>query len=74
MILIFRFPFHARYMNVSTVTIKALGGTLFTWGILFALQQMGATSVIIPELATILPISILWAYAFYSLGKAKKRI
>ncbi|NEW61269.1 YjgP/YjgQ family permease [Sulfurovum sp. bin170] len=74
MILIFRFPFHARYMNLGGTTIKALGGTLFTWGGLFALQQMGATAVIIPELATILPISLLWVYAIYTLGKAKKRI
>jgi lipopolysaccharide export system permease protein len=74
MILIFRFPFHARYMNLGGTTIKALGGTLFTWGVLFALQQMGATAVIVPEVATIVPISLLWVYAFYSLGKAKKRI
>lgn len=74
MILIFRFPFHARYMNIGGTTIKALGGTLFTWGVLFALQQMGTTAVIIPELATILPVSLLWTYAIYTLGKAKKRI
>jgi lipopolysaccharide export system permease protein len=74
MILIFRFPFHARYMSISSTTIKALGGTLFTWGILFALQQMGTTAIIIPELAIILPIALLWTYAIYTLGKAKKRI
>jgi lipopolysaccharide export system permease protein len=74
MILIFRFPFHARYMNLGSTTIKALGGTLFTWGMLFALQQMGATAVIVPEIATIVPILLLWLYAIYSLGKAKKRI
>ncbi len=74
MILIFRFPFHARYMSVSSTTIKALGGTLFTWGVLFALQQMGATAVITPELAIILPIALLWTYAFYTLKKVKKQI
>ena len=74
MILIFRFPFHARYMNVGVTTIKALGGTLFTWGLLFALQQMGATAVIMPELATILPIALLWFYAIYALRKARRRI
>jgi lipopolysaccharide export system permease protein len=74
MILIFCFPFHARYMSIGSTTIKALGGTLFTWGILFALQQMGITAVIVPELAIILPIALLWAYAIYALGKAKRRI
>jgi lipopolysaccharide export system permease protein len=74
MILIFRFPFHARYMNVGGTTMKALGGTLFVWGILFALWQMGSNAVLIPELATIVPVGVLWLYAIYTLGKAKKRI
>lgn len=74
MILIFRFPFHARYMNVSTITVKALGGTLFVWGVLFMLHQMGSNGVFSPEVATILPILLLWAYAIYTLGKAKNRI
>jgi lipopolysaccharide export system permease protein len=74
MILIFRFPFHARYMNVGATTMRALGGTLFTWGVLFALQQMGSTAVISPELGIILPVVILWIYAIYTLSKAKMRI
>ena len=74
MILLFRFPFHARYMNVGATTFKALGGTLFIWGILFALHQMGANGVLAPELATILPVVLLWIYAVYTLGKAKQRI
>lgn len=74
MILLFRFPFHARYMSVAGTTVKALGGTLFIWGILFAMHRMGANGVIAPELATILPVTLLWIYAFYTLGKAKMRI
>ena len=74
MILIFRFPFHSRYMNVSLTTMKALGGTLFTWGILFALQGIGANGTISPEIAIILPIIILWIYAIYTLIKSGKII
>jgi lipopolysaccharide export system permease protein len=73
-ILFFRFPFHARYMNVGMTTIKALGGTLFVWGILFALQQMGANDVLPPELATPLPVVLLWLYAIRTLGVSKDRI
>ena len=74
MILLFSFPFHARYMNVSTTSMKALGGTLFTWGILFALQGMGANGTIAPEFAIILPIVMLFIYAFYTLKKSDKLI
>jgi len=74
MILIFRFPFHSRYMNVSLTTMKALGGTLFTWGILFALHGIGSTGTVSPELAIILPIVLLWIYAIYTLIKSGKRI
>ena len=74
MILIFRFPFHSRYMNVSITTMKALGGTLFTWGILFALQGIGANGTVTPELAIILPIILLWIYAIFTLIESGKRI
>ena len=73
-ILILSFPFHARYMNISATSMKALGGTLFTWGILFALQRIGENGTIMPELAIILPIVLLWAYAFYSMSKSQKII
>lgn len=74
MILLFNFPFHARYMNIGVTTTKAIGGTLFTWGILFALQQIGKNGTIIPELAIIFPIVLLWIYAFYILSQSQKRI
>ncbi len=74
MILLFRFPFHARYINIVSITTKALGGTLFIWGLLFASYRMGLNGVISPELATLIPIATLWSYAIYTLGKAKKRI
>ena len=74
MILIFRFPFYARYMNMATSTTQALGGTLFVWGILFALQGIGANRTISPELAIILPVLLLWAYAIYTLIKSDNKI
>jgi lipopolysaccharide export system permease protein len=74
MILIFRFPFHARYMNIASTTTQALGGTLFVWGILFALQGIGANGTVSPEVAIILPIILLWGYAFYTLIQSNKKI
>lgn len=74
MILIFRFPFYARYMNMATTTTQALGGTLFVWGILFALQGVGANGTISPELAIILPVILLWVYAIYALIKSENKI
>ena len=74
MILLFNFPFHARYMNIAMTTTKAIGGTLFVWGILFALLSIGKNGTLSPEVAIILPIIILWTYALYSLGKSQKRI
>ncbi|CAA6811162.1 MAG: Unknown protein [uncultured Sulfurovum sp.] len=74
MILLFNFPFHARYMNIAMTTTKAIGGTLFIWGILFSFQSMGKNGVINPEVGIILPIVLLWTYALYSLSKSQERI
>jgi lipopolysaccharide export system permease protein len=74
MILLFNFPFHARYMNIAMTTTKAIGGTLFVWGILFALLGIGKNGALNPEVAIILPIVFLWIYALYSLGQSQKRI
>ena len=74
MILIFQFPFHSRYMNIAMTTTKAIGGTLFTWGILFALQGVAKNGTGSPELIMIIPICILWIYALYTLSKSQNRI
>ena len=74
MILLFSFPFHARYMNIRVITMKALGGTLFIWGVLFTLRRIGMTGVVSPELVIVLPVVVLWIYAFYTLLKSDKRI
>ncbi|CAA6817689.1 MAG: Unknown protein [uncultured Sulfurovum sp.] len=74
MILLFTFPFHARYMNIAMTTTKAIGGTLFVWGMLFSFQSIGKNGILSPELAIILPVVLLWIYALYSLGQSQKRI
>jgi len=73
-ILILSFPFHARYMNISATSMKALGGTLFTWGILFALHRIGENGTIMPELAIILPVVLLFLYALYTYKESGKQI
>jgi len=74
MILMFNVPFHARYMNLTVSSTKAIGGTLVVWGILFLFHRMAENGVTNPELVMILPIVLLWIYAFYSLLKSEKRI
>jgi len=74
MILIFSFPYHARYLNMVLVTAQTLGGTLFIWGVLFALNRIGQNGVIAPEIASIAPVVILWAIGIYSYKRAKSRI
>ncbi len=74
MILIFQFPFHARYMNIAITSTKAIGGTLFIWGILFALQTVAKNGAVMPELILILPIVLLWIYALITLSKSDNRI
>jgi lipopolysaccharide export LptBFGC system permease protein LptF len=74
MILLFRFPFHARYINIVAVTTKALAGTLFIWGVMFASYRMGLNGVASPEVVMILPIVVLWIFAIYSLIESKNRI
>ncbi len=74
MILIFQFPFHSRYMNIAMTTAKAIGGTLFVWGILFALQGVAKNGTVLPEMVMILPIALLWGYGIYSLTQSQKRI
>ncbi len=74
MVLIFSFPYHARYLNMVLVTAQTLGGTLFIWGVLFALNRIGQNGVISPELASIVPILILWLIGVYSYNRAKNRI
>ncbi len=74
MILIFQFPFHARYMNIAITSAKAIGGTLFIWGVLFALQTVAKNGTAIPELTLLFPVVLLWIYALITLYKSDNRI
>lgn len=74
MILMFNVPFHARYMNLTVSSTKAIGGTLVVWGVLFLFHRIAENGVVNPELVMILPVVLLWIYAFYSLLKSEKRI
>ncbi|SFV53387.1 Permease YjgP/YjgQ [hydrothermal vent metagenome] len=74
LILFFKIPFHARYMNLALVLAISLGISFLVWGILFAFNQMGQNGVIPPELAIPLPISILWIYALSIFFNNKERV
>jgi len=65
LILFFKLPFHARMMNLGGVMALSLGATFVIWGVLFGLGQIGANGVLAPELSNVLPIVLLWIYAFY---------
>lgn len=72
LILFFKIPFHARYMNLPLVLALSLGTTFLLWGVLFALNQMGHNGVLLPELAIPLPIALLWFYALYVYFKGQE--
>ena len=74
LVLFFKIPFHARYMNLPVVLSLSLGVTFLVWGLLFALNQMGNNGVLSPELAIPLPISVILAYAFYVYFREKETI
>ncbi|SFV58578.1 Permease YjgP/YjgQ [hydrothermal vent metagenome] len=65
LVLFFKIPFHARYMNLPLVLSVSLGATFLFWGLLFAFNQMGRNGVLSPELAMPLPILIGSLYALY---------
>ena len=65
LILFFKIPFHARYMNLALVLSLSLGVTFLFWGLLFAFNQMGNNGVLPPEFAVPLPIFLSILYALY---------
>ena len=73
-ILFFKIPFHARYMNLALVLAISLGTTFLIWGILFAFNQMGQNGVIAPEFAIPIPVSILWFYALIIFFNNKEQL
>ena len=74
LILFFKMPFHARMMNVGGVIALSLAGAFVVWGVLFGLGRMSKNGSLLPELASILPIVLLWIYALYVYITDKKKI
>ena len=74
LILFYKLPFHARMTNLGLVIALSLGSVFIVWGLLFGLGKMGENGVILPEIATILPILILIGYAIYVYRTDEKRI
>ena len=74
LVLFFKIPFHARYMNLPVVLSLSLGVTFLVWGLLFALNQMGNNGVLSPELAIPLPIAAIITYALYVYFREKETI
>ncbi len=74
LVLFFKIPFHARYMNLPVVLSLSLGATFLIWGLLFALNQMGNNGVLSPELAVPLPVAIILLYALYIYFQGKETI
>jgi len=74
LVLFFKIPFHARYMNLPVVLSLSLGATFLVWGLLFALNQMGNNGVLSPEFAIPLPIAVITLYALYVYFREKETI
>lgn len=74
LVLFFKIPFHARYMNLPVVLSLSLGVTFLIWGVLFALNQMGNSGVVSPEVAIPAPIALIILYAAYIYFRAKETI
>lgn len=64
-LLFFKLPFHGRMVNTGKLIASTLGYTFMVWGVLYWLAQISANGVIIPELTSLLPISLLIFYSLY---------
>ncbi len=62
-ILFYKLPISSRFFNPAFLSFVFIFITLSTWGILFILTKLSATSVVLPELGVVLPIMLLAAYA-----------
>lgn len=64
-LLFFRMPIYARFANISRLIAVTLGVTFLIWGLFFGLHHLGSNSVVAPELTGLLPVLLLWLYAWY---------
>lgn len=65
MIIIFYFvPITQRIFSMTIFSFGAIISTLFIWGVLFTLMRLSFAGTLIPEISTILPVTILAIAAF----------
>lgn len=64
-ILFFKLPIYSRMANISKSIVLAVGSIIIIWGVLFSLNRIGYNGVVLPEYASILPVSLLLIYALY---------
>ncbi|MEA2028369.1 MAG: LptF/LptG family permease [Campylobacterota bacterium] len=73
-VIFFKIPPYARFMNLAVTLAASLGIVFLVWGLLFAFNQIGASGTVIPELTTLLPIILLAIYALNIYSKIDRRI
>ncbi|MBN2824174.1 MAG: LptF/LptG family permease [Campylobacterales bacterium] len=73
-VVFFKVPAYARFMNLAITLAITLGTVFLIWGILFAFNQIGASGTLMPEIATLLPVVLLGLYTLNIYRKIDKRI
>lgn len=58
-VLFYKLPISSRYSNFALLSFAFILTILIVWGVLFLLSKLAYSSVIIPEIAVLLPILIL---------------
>ncbi len=74
LIFFFKMPFLTRYMNLQLVLALWLAVIFVLWGMLFALDHIGHNGVLLPEVAILIPVLLLWIYALALWVKNKEVI
>ena len=74
MILFIKLPYLSRYSNQSFIIALSLGGVLMIWGIFIGLSKIASSGNVIPELALVFPIFVLFIYALYLYFFDEKKI
>lgn len=64
-ILFIKIPYHRRMMHWGKTVASSLGLTFVVWGVFFGLVQLGKNGVLLPEIAVLFPLFLLWGAALY---------
>lgn len=62
-------PISSRFFNIALFASVAVFASLVAWGVLFALSQMARNGALQPELALLLPFSLLTIFVGYLIKK-----